>query len=155
LADTIRGDVAAGATTWAPDVAWRGAFRSTARIRGFAELPSDEPAGLGGPDSTPVEQLLAARGHCLAVGYAVNTPARGIEISDLWVQVRGGLDLHAFLGLRPGHAGFDTISAIDHLATDVAAVGLAALHQAVVATSPVGHTLKAPIPTTVRLATAP
>jgi uncharacterized OsmC-like protein len=154
LAEAIRGDATAGATTWRADVTWRGAFRSTARVRGFADLPSDEPAVLGGTDTAPnpVEQLLAAFGHCLTVGYAANATARGIEIRDLRVQVRGDLDLHAFLGLRPGHAGFQGISATVHLAADAPAEELAALHEAVVASSPVGHTLQAPIPTTLTLA---
>lgn len=156
LTESVRADAAAGATTWRADVSWRGAFRSTASVRGFAELPSDEPAALGGTDSAPnpVEQLLAALGHCLAVGYAANATARGIEITDLRVQVRGDLDLHSFLGLRPGHAGFDGIDATVHLAADAPVEELAALHDAVVATSPVGHTLRAPIPTTITLATS-
>lgn len=154
LADAVRDDASAGATTWRADVTWRGAFRSTARIRGFADLPSDEPSALGGTDSAPnpVEQLLAALGHCLAVGYAANATARGIEIGDLRVQVSGDLDLHAFLGLRPGHAGFETISASVHVVADAPAEELRALHEAVVATSPVGHTLQAAIPTTITLA---
>jgi len=155
LTEAVRADAAAGATTWRADVTWRGAFRSAARVRGFADLPSDEPAALGGTDGAPnpVEQLLAALGHCLAVGYAANATARGIEITDLRVQVRGDLDLHPFLGLRPGHAGFDGISATVHLAADAPFDQLAALHEAVVATSPVGHTLSAPVPTTITLAT--
>lgn len=153
LAQAVTADEAAGATTWRADVTWRGAFRSSARIRGFAELPSDEPAALGGTDSAPnpVEQLLAALGHCLTVGYAANASARGIELTELRVRVSGDLDLHAFLGLRPGHAGFSGITASVHLASDAPAAQLQALHEAVVATSPVGHTLQAAIPTSITL----
>jgi uncharacterized OsmC-like protein len=156
LTEVVRADASAGATSWRADVAWRGAFRSTAKVRGFTELPSDEPAALGGTDSAPnpVEQLLAALGHCLAVGYAANATGRGITITDLRVEVCGDLDLHSFLGLRPGHAGFDGITATVHLVADAPVDQLAALHDAVVATSPVGHTLRAPIPTTITLATA-
>ena len=154
LAEAVRGDESAGATTWHADVTWRGGFRSSARIRGFAYLPSDEPHALGGTDSAPnpVEQLLAALGNCLAVGYAANATARGIEITDLRIRVSGELDLHSFLGLRPGHAGFGGISATVHLTADATAEDLEALHQAVVATSPVGHTLQTAIPTTITLA---
>jgi uncharacterized OsmC-like protein len=154
LAQAVRADDAAGATTWRADVTWRGAFRSSARVRGFADLPSDEPTALGGTDTAPnpVEQLLAALGHCLTVGYAANASARGIELTELRVQVSGDLDLHAFLGLRPGHAGFTGITALVHLDADVPAEQIAALHEAVIATSPVGHTLQAAIPTTITLA---
>jgi len=155
LAKAVSDDEAAAATTWRADVTWQGAFRSSARIRGFAELPSDEPLALGGSDTAPnpVEQVLAALGHCLAVGYAANASARGIEIRDLRVRVSGSLDLHSFLGLRPGHAGFGDVSATVHLAADAPADQLQALHQAVVATSPVGHTVQAAIPTTITLVT--
>ena len=62
-----------------------GAFRSEASVRGFAPIASDEPAALGGTDSAPnpVEQLLAAFGNCLAVGYAANASVAGIEIREL------------------------------------------------------------------------
>lgn len=156
LARSVREDQTAASTTWRADVTWRGAFRSTASIRGFAELESDEPPTLGGTDSAPnpVEQLLAALGHCLAVGYAANASARGIEITDLRVCVSGDLDLHSFLGLRPGHAGFSNITATVHLDADAPFEQLAELHEAVVATSPVGHTLHSAIPTTISLARA-
>lgn len=156
LARSVREDETTASTTWRADVTWRGAFRSTARIRGFAELSSDEPTTLGGTDSAPnpVEQLLAALGHCLAVGYAANASARGIEITDLRVGVSGDLDLRSFLGLRSGHAGFGNITATVHLDADVPFEQLAELHEAVVASSPVGHTLQSAIPTTISLARA-
>lgn len=156
LTRAVRDDETAAATTWRADVTWRGGFRSGARVRGFAELDSDEPPALGGTDSAPnpVEQLLAALGHCLAVGYAANASARGIEISDLRVRVSGDLDLHSFLGLRPGHAGFSSVAATVHLDADVPFEQLAELHEAVVASSPVGHTLQSAIPTTITLARA-
>jgi uncharacterized OsmC-like protein len=154
LTRAVASDPSAGATTWRADVTWQGGFRSSARIRGFADLPSDEPGALGGTDTAPnpVEQVLAALGHCLAVGYAANATARGIAITDLRVQVAGTLDLHAFLGLRPGHAGFDGITATVHLAADAPAEQLEELHRAVTATSPVGHTLQSAIGTTIALA---
>lgn len=154
LTGTVRDNPAAAATTWRADVTWNGAFRSTARIRGFADLPSDEPTALGGTDTAPnpVEQLLAALGHCLAVGYAANATARGIELTGLSIRVSGDLDLHAFLGVRPGHAGFSDISATVRVDADVPFQELAELHEAVIASSPVGHTLEAAIPTTITLA---
>ena len=140
LTRAVRDDETAAATAWRADVTWRGGFRSAARVRGFSELDSDEPPALGGTDSAPnpVEQLLAALGHCLAVGYAANASARGIEISDL----------------RPGHAGFSSVTATVHLDADVPFEQLAELHEAVVASSPVGHTLQSAIPTTITLARA-
>ena len=153
LAEAVRTDPTVGATTWRASVTWTGAFRSEARVRGFDPIRSDEPAALGGTDSAPnpVEQLLAALGNCLAVGYAANASARGIELTDLRVNVAGTLDLHTFLGLREGHAGFDDIRVDVHLASAADPQQLADLHQHVTSTSPVGHTLGAAVPVEVRL----
>ena len=148
LIDGVRATPEAAATTWRAHVTWEGGFRSTARIRGFAPLASDEPPALGGDDTAPnpVEQLLAALGNCLAVGYAANASAGDVAIRDLRVDLAGELDLRAFLGLRPGHAGFDTIRATDHLDADADREKEARLHEAVVGSYPVGHTLQAAIP---------
>lgn len=145
----------AGQTTWSSTTQWDGGFRSSALIRDFQPIPSDEPPALGGTDSAPnpVEQLLAALGNCLAVGYAANATARGIALNNLSIEIEGDLDLAVFLGLEDGHAGFDTIRAkvdIDSSATDEE---LADLHAHVLSTSPVGHTLGSSIPVDIQLAT--
>ncbi len=90
LTEAVTSDREKGATVWKATVDWKGAFRSEATIRDFAPLPSDEPAALGGTDTAPnpVEQLLGALGNCLAVGYAANATALGIELKDLRIDVR-------------------------------------------------------------------
>jgi uncharacterized OsmC-like protein len=154
LVDTVRCTPAASATTWRAEVTWDGGFRSAARIRGFDPVASDEPVTLGGSDTAPnpVEQVLAALGNCLAVGYAANATADGITLHALRIELAGELDLAAFLGLRPGHAGFDTITATVHLDTDADPAHVQRLHQAVVGSSPIGHTLQAAIPVAITLA---
>lgn len=100
---------------------WEGGGRSVTTIDSFYgagtenehqrthTLVGDEPEVLLGSDSGPnaVETVLAALASCLAVGYAYNAAAQGIEINDLRFEVEGDLDLHAFLGLsdrvRPGY----------------------------------------------------
>lgn len=149
LIGAVTADPTKSATRWRATVTWLGAFRSEAKVRSFDPIRSDEPAALGGTDSAPnpVEQLLAALGNCLAVGYAANATARGIEISELSVDVAGNLDLHTFLGLRPGgHAGFDDITVEVKLESNATTEQLAELHEHVLSTSPVGHTLRAAIP---------
>jgi len=150
----VRANPAAASTVWRADVTWQGGFQSSAQIRAFPPMHSDEPPALGGNDSAPnpVEQLLAALGNCLAVGYAANATARGIELTNLRIAVKGDLDLRSFLGLRPGHAGFGGITATVHLDSDATPGQLEDLHRAVVGSSPVGHTLQAPVPTTIQLA---
>ena len=151
LIQAVQANPAAGATTWRASVVWNGAFRTEAHVRSFEPIRSDEPVALGGTDTAPnpVEQLLAALGNCLAVGYAANATARGIELRDLRVDVRGDLDLHSFLGLREGHAGFDAINVVVHVASDAGPDRIADLHDHVLRTSPVGHTLGAAVPVTI------
>ena len=151
LVDKIKQRPSTARTTWSAEVRWTGAFRSEARIRSFAPITSDEPAGIGGTDSAPnpVEQLLGALGNCLAVGYAANASVAGITIRDLRIDLDGDLDLHTFLGLDPktdGHAGFSAIRVTVHLDTDADDAAVAELHKKVAATSPVGQTLTTAIP---------
>src|ERR1700710_1127333 len=147
LVEGITREPAKAHTTWAADARWTGGFRSEARVRDFAPISSDEPAGLGGADGAPnpVEQLLAALGNCLAVGYAANATVAGIAIQELNISLDGDIDLRSFLGLAEGHAGFSEIRAVVDLVTDADAEAEAALHARVAASSPVGHTLTAPV----------
>jgi len=154
LVAAVADDPEQGQTEWQATVTWTGAFRSEVTIRDFDPIPSDEPAGLGGSDTAPnpVEQVLGALGNCLAVGYAANASAAGVEIEDLKIELSGDLDLQTFLGLKPGHAGYGGLSVKVHLDSDATEEQLAALHDKVVNSSPVGHTLSNPVPLNIELA---
>ena len=154
LAGKIQQEPDVAATKWSARVDWKGGFRSEASVREFGPMKSDEPGQLGGTDTgpNPVEQVLAALGNCLAVGYAANATAAGIEIRDMSIQIDGDLDLHTFLGLAPdGNAGYNSISVSVKIDSDAAAEDLQALHQKVVGTSPVGHTLSRAVPVKIEL----
>ena len=148
LIGAIQEDSDKAHTTWKAQVRWNGAFRSEAHIRDFDPVHSDEPAGLGGDDTAPnpVEQVLAALGNCLAVGYAANATASGISLDVLEINIEGDLDLKTFLGLDDGgHAGYHAIRATVRLETAADDEAIAALHERVVGSSPVGHTLSTAI----------
>lgn len=154
LANKISESPEVAATVWKSTVTWDEGFRSHARVRDFEPTGSDEPAGLGGTDTAanPVEQLLSALGNCLAVGYAANATAAGIEVEHLEIELEGDLDLHTFLGLNPeGHAGFESIRASVNLTSNATVEQLAELHDNVVSTSPVGHTLGRAVPLSIEL----
>lgn len=155
LAGKIQQEPEVAATRWNAKVHWKGGFRSEASVRDFGPMASDEPDALGGTDTgpNPVEQLLAALGNCLAVGYAANATASGIEIRDMSIDLEGELDLHTFLGLAPdGNAGYDNISVKVNIDSDASAEQLRELHEKVVGTSPVGHTLARAVPLKIDLA---
>jgi uncharacterized OsmC-like protein len=154
LAAAIRERPEIAATTWSAEVHWTGGFRSEAVIREFEPRASDEPAALGGSDQAPnpVEQLLASLGNCLAVGYAANASVAGIELRDVRIELSGDIDLHTFLGLGDGQAGFDRIRVAVHIDSDAPRDAVEALHGKVIGTSPVGHTLGRAIPLDYELA---
>ncbi|WP_229053334.1 OsmC family protein [Aeromicrobium sp. Leaf350] len=153
LVEGIQGDPAKAATTWAAHVTWDGGFASHARVRQFDGIRSDEPPALGGGDTAPnpVEQLLGALGNCLAVGYAANASVAGVPIDALSIDLQGDLDLHVFLGLKEGHAGFDTIRAKVTLESSAPREQVEQLHARVLDSSPVGHTLRSAVPVDITL----
>ena len=153
LAEKISKEPQVADTTWRAEVKWNGGFRSEAKVRDFDSAKSDEPYQLGGTNTgpNPVEQLLGALGNCLAVGYAANATAAGIKINDMTIEVEGNLDLHTFLGLKDGNAGFSNISVDVSLDSDANPEALQALHEKVKSTSPVGHTLGRAVPVSVNL----
>jgi uncharacterized OsmC-like protein len=153
LLQSIRGDPDKAETTWRSEVTWGGAFRTLARSRDLEPIAFDEPPTLGGTKTAPnpVEQLLGALGSCLVIGYAANASVAGIELKDLRIELEGNLDLHTFLGLADGNAGFSAIRARVHIESDTNDGAVEALHRKVVSTSPVGHTLSRSIPVGVDL----
>ena len=153
LAGKIQEEPGVADTRWNARVKWKGGFRSEAAIRDFAPVASDEPPELGGSNTgpNPVEQVLAALGNYLAVGYAANATAAGIEIRDLSIELEGDLDLHTFLGLSDGNAGYSGITVKVNIDSDAPQADLDALHEKVTSTSPVGHTLSRAVPVKIEL----
>ena len=154
LVEKIRQEPQSARTQWKAEVWWTGGLRSDSRSRDFDPVHSDEPAGLGGTNTAPnpVEQLLAALGNCLAVGYAANASVAGIAIRSLRIDLEGAIDLHAFLGLGGDNAGYESIRVGVHLDADATPEQIDTLHRKVVGSSPVGHTLSRGVPLKIELA---
>lgn len=154
LVQSIQGNSDKAQTTWKSEVIWESAFRTAARSRDLEPIAFDEPPALGGTDTAPnpVEQLLGSLGSCLVIGYAANASVAGIELKEVRIELEGDLDLHTFLGLGDGNAGFSAIQATVHIESDADNEAIEALYRKVVSTSPVGHTLSRSIPLGVTLA---
>lgn len=154
LVEAIKAEPDKADTTWKASVGWGGGFRTTTTIRDFPPFATDEPEGLGGTDTAPnpVEQLIGALGSCLAIGYAANATVVGIRLDSLRIDIEGELNLETFLGLEPGNAGYETLRATVHIESDANEAAIRDLHEKVVATSPVGHTLSRAVPLKVELA---
>ena len=101
---------------------WINGAYSRTKIRDFT-LEGDEPLTLLGSDKAPnpAEIILAALGSCLAIGFAYNAAAWGIDLESISIITRGELDLQGFLGLsdkvRPGYGDIKVIIKIKSSAT--------------------------------------
>lgn len=106
----------------------------TISIDGTAETPTkldatardhtivmDEPAEFGGEDvaPNPLETLLASLAGCLNVTLHHIASERGIEVEDLSMTVEGEIDLDPLLLGDDGPAGFQEVSVVLSLRTDV------------------------------------
>lgn len=154
LVNAVSNDRAKGQTQWNAVTTWKGGFACESKIRDHT-VHMNEPAVLGGTDTAPnmVENVLAAYGSCLTVGYALNAALRGIEIKDLKVEVEGDLDLAGFFGISEEvPAGFKGVRARVHLNSDASPAALQALHAHVLKTSPVGCILSKPLSVSTELA---
>jgi uncharacterized OsmC-like protein len=159
LAQAIQEDCEKAETEWKASVVWKGGFKSSGMVRGFNATSSDEPAALGGTDSAPnpVEQVLAAYGSCLAVGFAAQATMANVKINALKIEISGKINLSTFLGLngfdkgQNGNAGFENIQARLNISADTTPEILEELLKKVVNTSPVGHTLSSAVPVTTSL----
>ena len=154
LIGAVKADPAKGQTNWKAVTTWKGGFECESKIRDHT-LIMDEPAQLGGSDKAPnmVENVLAAYGSCLTVGYAMNAARRGINIKNLRIEMDGDIDLAGFFGLSDTvPAGFSGVRAKVHLDSDASPAALQALHDHVLKTSPVGSILQRALPVSTDLA---
>ena len=117
-------------------------------------LAGDEPNVLLGQDTGPnaVETVLAGLASCLAVGFAYNAAAQGIDIASLEFDLEGDLDLHAFLGLRDDvRPGFQDIRVRCRVKSDAPQDQLRQLFDYVQRTSPVLDIVRNPVPVSLDL----
>jgi uncharacterized OsmC-like protein len=152
--------------TFRSETEWESGGRTRTRITDFygagqdmqhgrsIEIVGDEPPVLLGGDTAAnaVEAVLHALGSCLAVGFAYNAAAQGIEIRELRFRGEGDLDLHGFLGLREDvRPGFDRIRFTVSVDADAPRETLDELADYVQRTSPVLDIIRNPVPVSVKV----
>ncbi len=118
-------------------------------------IEGDEPPVLLGGNQAPnaVEAVLHALASCLAVGFAYNAAAKGIEVRDLEFELEGDLNLHGFLGLSDQvRAGYSDIRVTYTVDCDADEQTVAELCEYVQRTSPVMDILRNPVDVEVRRA---
>jgi len=158
LIDGVKRDAAKGVTTWRVSTSWRGQTRSCTQVEGFEiggehvprrfEIDIDEPSELGGSNrfANPQEHLLAALNACMMVGYVAQCAVRGITLESLEIETKGDIDLRGFLGIDPAvPAGYETLSYTVRIKGSGSKEEFAAVHEAVMATSPNFYNVSRPV----------
>jgi len=130
MVDTVKKQPQVAQARFYATTTWKGGFFNEASIKDFSVggvknttsrakpfiVPGDHSPEFLGENKGPasVELILAALGHCIAGGFAVNGAAMGIPVESLIVEIEGDIDLQGMLGLpEPGKVrpGFQEIRA--------------------------------------------
>jgi uncharacterized OsmC-like protein len=116
-------------------------------------LVSDEPAEILGTDAgiSPAELILSSLAACLAVGYAANAAALGIELEDLSIEISGDGSLEGFMNIRDARPGLESITVNVNVQTSAPAQAVEELHAFVSDHSPIWDTICNPVNITSRL----
>ena len=159
--DAIKANPALADFMFRAEAEWKSGGHSRTKIQSFYGaggedasrdkpfvLEGDEPPVLLGSNAGPnaVEIMLAGLASCLAVGFAYNAAAQGIQIEELGLRLEGDIDLHGFLGLseeiRPGYRN---IRVTCRVKSNAPHEKLLALSEHVQKTSPVLDIIRNPV----------
>lgn len=149
---------ASGKVTLKAKTVTEGQFRNLTFIRDLAPVVIDEPPHLLGENTAPnpSESVLAALGACLAVGYMANASQRGINLTEISVEMEGDIDVSAVWGLGDTPdgkvAGFTSVRVKAHLVGNATREELADIIEKANRWSPVANTLRNNVVVTATLA---
>ena len=158
LATKGKANPASGKVTLKAKTVTEGQFRNLTFIRDLAPVVIDEPPHLLGENTAPnpSESVLAALGACLAVGYMANASQRGIDLTEISVEIEGDIDVSAVWGLGDTPegkvAGFTAVRVKAHLVGNASREELADIVERANKWSPVANTLRNNVLVTATLA---
>jgi uncharacterized OsmC-like protein len=153
IIDAMKADPSKAVVNFKAETHWINCASSKTRIRNFT-LEGDEPTAYLGSNRVPnpVETILAAAGSCLAIGFAYNAAARGINLESLDISLEGNLDLRGFLGIsdqvRPG---YQNIKIVCRVKSDASKEKLEEIFKHVQRTSPVLDIIRNEEPVTITI----
>jgi uncharacterized OsmC-like protein len=157
--EAVKTDPANGKLVFNIRTRWNNGFKASHSTTGYMvgkeegkhvqnhTIETDEPKEVLGTDSgiSPAETLMSALGACLAVGYAANAAALGIDLEELSFEITGSGSLEGFMNIgdkRPGLDEFDIKTYIKSSAPDEK---LRELHNYVNEHSPIWDTICNPV----------
>jgi uncharacterized OsmC-like protein len=158
LIQDIKQNAAKSQTNWRVTTTWQGQTRSRTEVEDFGiggkrvprrfSIDIDEPCELGGTNrfANPQEHLIAALNACMTVGYVAQCAVRGITLESLEIETDGEIDLRGFLGIDPAvPPGYEYLSYIVRIKGSGTNEEFAAIHEAVMATSPNFYNVSRPV----------
>ena len=136
--------LAAVSGPWRARIQWQDGFRVKAHMRTHT-VEMDEPSDLDASDmaASAHEQVLAALGSCMSVGFVLNATKQGIKIHDLEIAVEGNFEnIAKWAGVSDtGSPGYGEISAKAYVRADADEDTLREIWKLAVEGSPVTQTV--------------
>jgi uncharacterized OsmC-like protein len=158
--DAVKSDPANGKLTFTVKSRWKGGLTSEHQPAGYSVGPQaghhgtnhmihiDEPKEILGTDTgmSPAEVILSSLGSCLAVGYAANAAAMGIDLDEVTLELTGNGSLEGFMNLNNQRPGLRNIAIKTHVKSRNATPDqIKQLHDFVNSHSPVWDTIANPV----------
>jgi uncharacterized OsmC-like protein len=118
-------------------------------------LNTDEPKEILGGDTgmSPAETIISSLASCLAVGYAANAAAMGIDLDEVSFEITGKGSLEGFMNIGDARPGLSDISIRTHVKSAASAEAIQELHDYVNGHSPIWDTICNPVKISSKLVT--
>ena len=157
--EAVKMDRTNGKLTFKVNSQWKGGFKAEhitsdysvgneagARAKSHS-ISTDEPNEILGSDSgiSPAETLLSSLASCLAVGYAANAAALGIDLDELSFEITGNGSLEGFMNIGDRRAGLSDVGIKVNVKSSAPAEKLQELHTYVNEHSPIWDTICNPV----------
>jgi uncharacterized OsmC-like protein len=165
--EAVKSDPTNGRLTFTVRSKWTGALTAehtpstyeVGRDRGQHQkahtIRTDEPREILGSDTgiSPAETILTSLASCLAVGYAANAAANGIDLQEVSFEITGKGDLQGFMNIGTLRPGLSEISVKTTVKSNASQEKLRELHDYVNTHSPIWDTIANPVKLTSQLIT--
>jgi uncharacterized OsmC-like protein len=157
--EAVKMDADNGKLTFTVKSKWTGGFKATHTTADFSvgkeagkrpkshSITTDEPNEVLGSDTgiSPAETLISSLASCLAVGYAANAAALGIDLDDMSFEITGNGSLEGFMNIGDSRPGLSDLKIKAIVKSDAPAEKLQELHNYVNEHSPIWDTICNPV----------
>lgn len=157
--EAVKTDPVNGKLTFTVNSKWTSGFRANHTTSGYVvgteagarakdhSISTDEPNEVLGNDTgiSPAETLISSLGACLAVGYAANAAALGIDLDELSFEITGNGSLEGFMNIGNKRPGLSELKIRTFIKSGAPAEKLQELHDYVNQHSPIWDTICNPV----------